>query len=87
MTSRRSEGCKVVMEEVVEAVLRKATGVSSSASDSSSEDVTQMEDNFYGVITQAPRECRRHMLKTNANPSKLDFLVGCTSARHAHCPV
>jgi len=32
----------VVMEEVVEAVLREAAGVSPSASDSSSEDVTQM---------------------------------------------
>ncbi len=44
MTSRLSEGegCKVVMEEVVEAVLREAAGVSPSASDTSSEDVTQM---------------------------------------------
>jgi hypothetical protein len=55
---------------VVEEVLREAAGVSPSASVSSSEDVTQMEDNFYGVITQAPRESsssRRHMHKTNAS--------------------
>jgi hypothetical protein len=41
-TVRRGRVQTVVMEEVVEAVLREAAGVSPSASDSSSEDVTQM---------------------------------------------
>jgi hypothetical protein len=63
MTSRLSEGegCKVVMEEVVEAVLREAADVSPSARDSSSEDVTQ--------IASSRRESsssKRHMLKTKA---------------------
>jgi hypothetical protein len=41
-TVRRGRVQTEVMEEVVEAVLREAAGVSPSASDSSSEDVTQM---------------------------------------------
>jgi hypothetical protein len=72
MTSRLSEGegCKVVMVEVVEAVLREAAGVSPSARDSSSEDETQMASS-----RRESSSSKRHMHKTNAR--KLVGRTGC----------
>ncbi len=52
---------KVVMEEVVEAVLREAAGVSPSARDSCSEDVTQMASSRRppGSVAAASATCTK----------------------------
>ncbi len=74
---------KQAMEEAVEECLKEAADMTASSSDSSSDDVLQEED-FYGAVTQAPRETsRRTSHKTNAvrmvanwlaGPSKKDFV-------------
>jgi hypothetical protein len=75
---------KVAMEEAVEASLREAAAASPGSSDSSSEDVTQVVGDFYGAITQIPKESssRRNMHKSNAikivsnwlsSPSRVDL--------------
>lgn len=66
---------KQAMEEAVEACLKEAAEAPASSSDTSSEDL--LEEDFYGVVTQAPKETsRRTMHKTNAVKIVTSWLAG-----------